>query len=81
MDMKRIPLRDVRVGDWLMVPPGQGKHRGVQNDSGILVVSDVYVGLTEVYIMGSDMIDGWEYSIKPIKSIVNGQYSKVEVVR
>ena len=62
MDMQQINLRDIRVGDWLMIPPGNGKHRGKQNDSGIFVVSDIWTADSgTVYLDGEDMADRWQY--------------------
>lgn len=81
MDMKRIPVVDILAGDWLMVPPGQGKHRGKSEDSGILVVEDVWHSCGgERLIFGNDMMSNWESMINA-EGLVNGEYIMCEVVR
>jgi hypothetical protein len=80
MNMQRIPVVDVIAGDWIMIPPGNGRHRGESNDSGILVVEDVWEGCREALVFGHDMIDGWQYTFS-VDGIEGGHYHTVAVVR
>ena len=56
MEFSRYTTRAIIAGDWIMVPPGNGRHRGQSSDSGILVVTHMIRMAEFTVIEGNDMI-------------------------